>query len=213
MICVTHPHVDICVIWWMWAHAEHLTDGYTSCRAQGGVKGVKCGVMRRQGLASEKESCWGWRFSSSSTITTAESWPATTHKSEGRQKKCEQEMRKRTVFKTESRSKRKRGKEKMFLFYLSDFLNPQGKRQGLTDSSNCVSRSAPTERRAPAPGFSGTVSFSQSPAFPTAVVRLKLLRHGWPSTLQCLSIRQQRGLLNLRKKHRVIIIQLILNRN
>ena len=45
------------------------------------VKGGKCGVMRRRRLASEKESWWGCVFSISSTITTPESWPATTHES------------------------------------------------------------------------------------------------------------------------------------
>lgn len=45
------------------------------------VKGGKCEVMRRRRLASEKESWWGCRLSISSTITTPESCPATTHES------------------------------------------------------------------------------------------------------------------------------------
>lgn len=53
------------------------------------------------------------------------------------------------------------------------------------------------QKRAPAPGFSGTMSLSQSPTFPTAVVRRRLLRHGWPARLKCLSTRLHRDLLNL----------------
>ena len=57
------------------------------------------------------------------------------------------------------------------------------------------------QTRAPAPGFSGTMSLSQSPAFPTAVVRRRMLRHGWPSLLQCFSTRLHRDLLNLHRRY------------
>lgn len=53
------------------------------------VKGGKCGVMRRRRLASEKESWWGCRFIISSTITTPESWPATTHESGKKSRKMD----------------------------------------------------------------------------------------------------------------------------
>lgn len=85
----------------------------------------------------------------------------------------------------------------------------------LTGSINCVTGSAErcsetegsfrcygwthahVQTRAPAPGFSGTMSLSQSPMLPTAVVRRRLLKHGWPALLQCLSTRLCRDLLNL----------------
>lgn len=49
------------------------------------------------------------------------------------------------------------------------------------------------------------MSLSQSPMFPTAVVRRRLLRHGWPALLQCRSTRLHRDLLNLPDTHADIV--------
>lgn len=94
--------------------------------------------MRRWRLASEKESWWGCRFSSSSTIT-AESWPAATHESEDGYKKCE--PKERDAFKTESSQEEKRESKTSFVLFQC-LRNPQGTRNGSTDGSNCVSGSA-----------------------------------------------------------------------
>lgn len=155
------------------------------------VKGGKCGVMRRRRLASEKESWWGCRFISSSTITTPESWPATTHESDEQGEKKRRQM---SIKDLKSRD--------LVLF-----------NQIYRDNLNCVTRSVElsletfwcsgctyAQLQAPAPGFSGTMSLSQSPMFPTAVVRRRLLRHGCPALLQCRSTRLHRDLLNLHRE-------------
>lgn len=85
------------------------------------VKGGKCGVMRRRRLASEKESWWGCRFSISSTITTPESWPATTDESGEREERW-MEVSTGWKWNEADRLMRQRvmdGKIKMFEFYFS----------------------------------------------------------------------------------------------
>ena len=81
-------------------------------------------------------------------------------------------------------------------FYFSLFKNHRGMETALIGSQKCVTVSAEhcsqsegslrcfkcahahIQTQAAAPGFSGTMSLSQSPTFPTAVVRRRLLRHG-----------------------------------
>lgn len=88
------------------------------------VKGGKCGVMRSRRLASEKESWWGCRFISSSTIITPESWPATTHESGER-----------------SREAQEKNVHQSDLVLFNPVGNPQGNEKILTDSLKCVTRS------------------------------------------------------------------------
>lgn len=84
--------------------------------------------------------------------------------------------------------------------------NPRGKQNGVSGFVCLQCTRAHVQTRAPAPGLSGTMSLSPSPMLPTAVARRRLLMHGWPSMLQCLSMRQHRDLLNLHKEaHKTVI--------